>query len=161
MALSYLFTKLNLCSIAIWLCLFQLIACNSQEQKKDKVISAQEKQIKDLEERINKIETEKPSSYKNVSDNQPTHTNSQYYFILLKVKEQHGLILQSLNYSSEVTEITNYNESIKYKLLDNAVSNYKSSMGAAVYNGSIYSREIFLFDTYEAASKEREKYIMR
>ena len=32
-------------------------------------------------------------------------------------------------------------------------------MGGAVYNGSIYSREIFLFDTYEAASKEREKYI--
>lgn len=117
-------------------------------------IQQQKEQIDKLEKRLSALEqNETPSS-----DN--SFGNKQYYFIVLKVIEDHITNKESLYYTTSVNEISNYDEETKYQLLDEVVSNYKNSPSGRVYKGNVRDRQIYLFNNYTEASKAREKYIM-
>jgi hypothetical protein len=76
------------------------------------------------------------------------------------VIEDHTFEKESIYYTTQVNQLSNYNDNVKYRLLDEVVANYKKSPSGMLYKGSIKKRNIYLFDTYEQASKAREKYIM-
>lgn len=69
---------------------------------------------------------------------------------------------QRVNYyrCSDVLNVGILDSETKYKLLDKFQQNYMSSPEGKVYHGSVNSREIFTFSTYEDASIAREKYII-
>lgn len=150
-----------------------LLSCeNSNNQKKlqednqnkQNTIDEQQRQITQLEERLNRLENNTSNS--NTDNYVPTENQNnsnyygQYYFIVLEVIEDHTFEKESFYYTTQVNQLSNYNDNIKYRLLDEVVSDYKKSPSGMVYKGSVKKRNIYLFDTYEQASKAREKYIM-
>lgn len=161
-------------NVALILSILLLISCNSSQKKveslekenalKQSEIQQQKNQIEKLEKRLSALEqTEYPSSnednYSPPSNNN-SYSNKQYYFVVLKVVEDHYPNKESFYYTTSVNELSNYDEAIKYQLLDKVVSNYKSSPSGMVYKGNVKDRQIYLFDNYAEASKAREKYIM-
>lgn len=167
--------KKNILSIntALIFSLVLLSSCNSSQNKvenlekenalKQSEIQQQKEQIDKLEKRLSALEqTEYPSNDDKYSppSNNNSFGNKQYYFVVLKVVEDHYPNKESFFYTTSVNEISNYDEAIKYQLLDKVVSNYKSSPSGMVYKGNVKDRQIYLFNNYAEASKAREKYIM-
>ena len=136
----------------------------NENQIKQSKIDEQERQINQLEDRLNKLEeTQKsepvintPNSYNEDYSNY----SGQYYFVVLEVTEDHIVEKQNLYYTTQVNQLNNYNDNVKYRLLDEVVTNYKKSPSGMAYKGNVKKRNIYLFDSYEQASKAREKYIM-
>ncbi|GAB3422015.1 hypothetical protein [Niabella aquatica] len=100
------------------------------------------------------------------SDNkalQSSITNStKYIFVVLEVSEDNGLEIKNYYVTSDILEMSEFelDENNKYKLLDDYVKSYKRSPSGSVYKGKIKSRKIYNYETYEKASKAREKFIM-
>ena len=152
---------------------FLLLSCdNSKNQNKleeeirnkQNTIDLQQIQIIQLEERINRLEN---NTSNNSNDNYAPNENQnnanyfgQYYFIVLEVIEDHVFEKENFYYTTQVNQLSNYNENVKYRLLDEVVTEYKRSPSGIAYKGNVKKRNIYLFDTYEQASKAREKYIM-
>lgn len=131
--------------------------------QKQNIIDEQQKQIARLEQRLNSLETKSNSHNTNSSFENGYNSASyatQYYFIVLEVVENHVMDKRKMFYTTQVNQISNYSENTKYKLLDEVVSSYKNSPSARVYEGDVKKRNIYLFGSYEEASKAREKYIM-
>ncbi|MFN3022045.1 hypothetical protein ACK1KB_13880 [Chryseobacterium sp. TY3] len=135
----------------------QILQTANREQKS--TIDAQSQKINQLEERLSKLEENK----QDLQDSQPndfSNYSGQYYFIVLEIEEFHYPNTEKFFYTTKVNQLSNYDDNIKYQLLDEVVSNYKNSVNAKVYKGSVNNRNIYLFNTYEQASQAREKYIM-
>lgn len=130
--------------------------------QKQNVIDEQQKQIARLEQRLNNLESKSNSNNDNSSFENGNSSSfaTQYYFIVLEVVENHVMDKRKLFYTTQVSQISNYNENVKYRLLDEVVSSYKNSPSARVYDGDVKKRNIYLFSSYEEASIAREKYIM-
>lgn len=133
-----------------------------ENQEKQEKIDEQTKQINRLEERLNKIENQQTSepSYNDKEVSSYSNYGNQYYFIVLEVIEKHYPNNEQFYYTTQVNQLSNYNDNIKYRLLDEVVTQYKNSPSGMVYKGNVKKRDIFLFNSYEEASKAREKYIM-
>ena len=158
-------------SFTAWFfCLF--VSCNSQDKikqlekenaSKESEIQQQKQQIDKLEQRLSALEqNDNYTSNENYppSSNGNSGGSKQYYFIVLKVVEDHITNKESMYYTTSVNEIYNYDEVVKYQLLDKVVSNYKNSPSGMAWKGNVKDRQIYLFDNYAEASKAREKYIM-
>lgn len=158
-----------------------------ENQEKQEKIDEQTDQINRLEERLNRIENEKIDEQTNQIDRleqranrienkqitEPSYNNeessysnygNQYYFIVLEVTVTHNYSNNYSNdeqfyYTTQVNQLSNYNDNVKFRLLDDVVTQYKSSPHGMVNKGSISKRDIFLFNSYEEASKAREKYL--
>ena len=142
----------------------QILELKNKEQKN--TIDNQEQKINQLEERLNRLEETQNETQgvqpvnNDYVDNDFSNYSGQYYFIVLEIEEYHFPNNEKYFYTTQVNQLSNYNDNVKYKLLDEVVSNYKNSINAIVHKGSVNKRNIFLFDSYEQASKAREKYIM-
>ncbi len=138
--------------------------CGGSEREKElrakqETIEAQSAQIKLLK---TQLAQQQPQGGVNTDDGSAGVGGMvvHYYFIVLEIVEDHHTSRQRLNWTTSVKTIGVLNDDLKYRLLDQEVSNYKNSPNGIVYNGSIKKREIFLFNSYQEASKAREKYIM-
>lgn len=140
--------------------------CASGSEKelleKQNKIEEQSAQIKQLQSRLAQYEQLQPQGLLNTDDGNAGTGNlgHQYYFIVLDIVENHYTSRQRFTWTTSVKTIGVLNDELKYRLLDQEVSNYKNSANGIVYNGSIKKREIYLFNSYQEASKAREKYIM-
>ena len=136
-------------------------ALQAENVEKQNRIEEQQKQISRLEERLSALEETNKNSMPSSENNYNSGIqSSQFYFIVLEVVENHISEKRQMYYTTQVNQISSYNDNIKYQLLDEVVSNYKNSPSGRVYEGSVKSRNIYLFNNYEDASKAREKYIM-
>ena len=125
---------------------------------KQRVIDEQQRQINSLQERLTTLESH--SNDQNV-EGIASFSNSQYYFIVLQVSEERfSEGEQHFYFVTQINEIMDYNENLKYKLLDDVVLTYKNSSNASLFNGSVKKRNIYLFSSYQEASKAREKYVI-
>jgi len=133
-----------------------------ENQEKQEKIDEQTKEINRLEERLSKIENQQNSepSYNGKEEGNNSNYGSQYYFVVLEVIEKHYPNNEQFYYTTQVNQISNYNDNIKYRLLDEVVTKYKNSPSGMAFNGNVRKRDIYLFNSYEEASKAREKYIM-
>lgn len=152
--------------------LFLLASCESQQKVKEleqkiKVLEYQlqvkQIHITSLTQRLEEFENQRNGAFEKSQLNNNLNystTENQYYFIVLEIIEDRTFDKQEFYYTTQVNQIKIYNESIKYQLLDEVVSDYKNSARGSVYNGTVKNRNIYLFNSYENASKAREKYIM-
>ena len=90
----------------------------------------------------------------------PTKNNYKYVFVFLKINqlEFDRTGIQHIVGYSYCTSIQSYDfvdEELKYRLMDNAQSEYLNSVKASAYKGKVIDRNAFVFDTYEDASKKR------
>lgn len=90
------------------------------------------------------------------------YSSTKYFFVVLKVVEDHYTEYQTSYVTSDILEAQSYelDEETKYKLLDKFVKSYKNSPSGMAWKGNIKSRKIYSYDSYEEASRAREKYIM-
>lgn len=141
----------------------------------------------ELQEKVNHLESQNSELIKTLhefTDNKtpyatPSYQNreevkiaipSTYAFVLLEVEEVTGFTTangflenktQRFNYTSLVKEFKPFNEEVKYQFLDEIVGEYKLNRGGVPTSGKILKRECFVFNSYEEASKEREKYVLQ
>ena len=161
-----MFMKYNL-FVIICIFLSLLSSCNTHNTTEER-LKKLEQENKELKE---KISTEQPNrsnstNYQNTSPNYNTSTNTKYVFVLLKTTqiERDEMTMDKIekryNYCSEIQNLPFISEDIKYELMDKVQRSYKNSASAIVYNGRVNSRQVFVFDSYEEASKAREKYLV-
>lgn len=125
-----------------------------ENQKKQEKIDKQTQQINRLEERLNKIENQQ-NSEPSYTDKESNYSNygSQYYFVVLEVVEKHYLNNEQFYYTTQVNQINNYNDNIKYRLLDEVEQNTKIRQ-MEWHLMAMFEREIF---TFSIAMKKRAK----
>ena len=88
--------------------------------------------------------------------------SEKYCFVLLKATQtDYDGKEEYFNYCTKIQDFLNIGEDLKYKLMDNAQESYLGSPSGGLHKGRVTSRECFIFDTYQEASKEREKYLIR
>ncbi|WP_273216155.1 hypothetical protein [Runella zeae] len=121
----------------------------------------------ELEEQLNKLEKENKLLKQEIS--QPKAT-SVYAFVVLNVTQTEqelkaeGPNIESVNieksyyYTSEIHELSFFNEAIKYKLMDDFQNEYLSFY--SIYKGQVKNRQCFTFGTYQEASRKREQYLI-
>jgi hypothetical protein len=150
----------------------QLTIENNTKQDK---IDVQEKTLSALNERMNNLEqAQAPQPSGPIANSTPEPTNAgnqntygkKYYFIVLNVREVEAYSarmdgqkeVSRYYYVSSVGELDYVDEDVKYKLMDEMVVRYKQTD----WNNSksIDKRRIYLFDSYQSASKAREKYVI-
>jgi hypothetical protein len=114
-----------------------------------------------LLERIKSIDSTKPSG---LSDTFVVNTKSQtkYCFVVLSVSQIEPVWgkTEYYFYSTAIKEYDYVDEDTKYRLMDAAQQGYLSSWPAVEGKGRVRERKCFVFDSYEQASKEREKYLL-
>jgi hypothetical protein len=132
-------------------------------EEQQNTIEAQRMQIAQLEQRLGALERQSSmvtnTSTKETEQSTPFN-GTQYFFMVLEVVEDHIYEKRKMYYTSRVNEISNYDDNIKYRLLDEFVSVYKNSADGMVYKGNVKKRNVHLYNSYEEASRAREKYIM-
>lgn len=121
--------------------------------------------ILNLDDKVAIIEKKSEKTDLEKQQNITVQNSIIYYFIVLEVTEKlftsSGEIPgKKLYYTSEVSETENYDEQIKYKLLDGAVKSYNRD-GTIKHRTILNNREIFTYETYQEASEAREQYIMK
>lgn len=149
-----------------------LISCSDAE--KIKKLTAQNKKLilekKELEtqvtvlsQRKDQAEEERRYLQEQKEFEEQQRINEQnaitFYFIVIRAQvKRFGYEdrSKSMIFTSDVNQISNYNDDIKYQLLDKMVKNVEA--GQAYTNVS--QREIFTFHTYKQASQAREKYVI-
>lgn len=140
----------------------------NENREKQAQISEQKLEIEKLNRKVFALEqnrnNDNSNDFENSNgseiDNPNQLLNKQYYFIVLKITEKRIMNIEDFYSVTEVNEIGNFSESIRYKLLDKVVSNYMNSIDAKLYEGSVKQRNFYLFNSYIEASKAREKYII-
>lgn len=144
------------------LCMLLVIlinSCKNNETENLKYeIKIKQQMINDLTKRVSELEYELHDL--KIDSINLANNSTKYYFVVLRVTEDHITTKEPLNYTSVINEINEYNETIKYKILDEISYQYKRSPAGIAWKGSINDRQIYIYSTYEEASKEREKYFM-
>jgi hypothetical protein len=79
--------------------------------------------------------------------------SNQFYFIVLQKVDV--AFMERYNLVSDINEVNNYNNETKYRLLDDFTKQCSKTT-----TSKLIKRDIFIFDSYEKASIEREKYII-
>ena len=106
-----------------------------------------------------------------VSDNADRTNKAQYVFVVLvakitepyysKLLEKMTTKTEEYSICSQVKPFEVFNEDIKYEFMDEIQANYmKGRMQSESYSTVITSRQCLAFNTYQEASKEREKYLI-
>jgi hypothetical protein len=101
--------------------------------------------------------------YAKGNNNNSIVTSEKYCFVLLKVTQTEPLWGKDeyYNYCTKIQEISTVDEDSKYRLMDDAQEIYLGSPSGTLHNGSVIERECFIFDSYQEASREREKYLIQ
>lgn len=120
-------------------------------------------QIESLEHQIDSLRFGVPAQRER-EPSQSLSVSEPFAFILMEIEEngqslQFGKRIQYYSVS-DVLEVGELDNERKYRLLDDFQSKYMNSSEGKVYQGSVKSRKIFTFSSYEEASKAREKYII-
>jgi hypothetical protein len=148
-------------------------------------VSNDEKTQNMLEDRLNKLEQENQSLKNEIKQERnkvpevPTNydvpqeiTYRKFVFVKLIVQQrelkefntQNGIndMHENVNYTicSKIIEVGLFTETEKYQLLDKVQTAYINSANAQVYEGKVLNRQCYEFNTYEEASKQREKFTM-
>jgi hypothetical protein len=144
----------NFISIAF---LMYFTACQNsksgEEEMKEHELQVLRQENNTLKERIKEYELRHPS------------TSVKHVFVVLNVTQEE---FNTNGYSHHqyvvTTGIESYNyidETLKYKILDQAQQSYLQNFKRQVDKGTVNKRELLVFDSYEEASKEREKYTIK
>jgi hypothetical protein len=103
--------------------------------------------------------------------NNSSVAKGNYAFVVLSVKITEPYFSELLqkkttkteDYSicSKVRQFDIFNDDLKYQFMDDIQNEYmKGRMQGGSYSTKIANRQCFAFNTYEEASKEREKYLL-
>lgn len=166
---------MSLAKILLIVCLLS-IGCNSKQEKaeNDSKLSTKVDSLINENRKLNEQLSKTPQQITpNDSIAQPDQEKSsietnkeKYGFVLLKVVVNNGYErigdnmlpkLELRNVCSQIKTFSLFNEDVKYQFMDEFQSHYMTgSMGT-----TLKTRECFAFNSYEEASKEREKYLIQ
>jgi hypothetical protein len=165
--------KLTVLRALLALLIITGVSCkgNSNTEARLKKLEEENKELREKLEQTNNTEespysnTSNSNNYANTPD--PYYSQaSKYVFVLLSVSQKEyaenymGKVTKTYNYCSGIEQFPYVTEDLKYQLMDKVQSKYQNSGGAMLYDGEVNDRKVFVFDSYEQASKEREKYLI-
>lgn len=151
-----------------WSFLVLFFGCNS-DNKTEERLKRLEQENKELKEKISTEKLYIPQNNQNTSPNNNTDNQSRaskYVFVLLKTTQTEynetsmERVDRRYNICSEIERLAYVDEDMKYSLMDQVQGSYMKSASRIMDRGRVNSREVFVFDTYEEASKAREKYLV-
>ena len=143
------------------LVIFFSCTSNTNSDNVQRKIEQLERENKDLKEK----------SFDNTSNDNFVLNSKKYAFVLLEVIQVETEldkseaiykaveVSKSYNYCSGIEDFQVFNEDVKYKFMDEVQQEYMN-MNGRIYKGRVKTRNCFSFDSYEAASKERERYLV-
>jgi hypothetical protein len=97
----------------------------------------------------------------------PEFAFPKYAFVVLEVEEVTRTAYENgawnkttgkFNSTSQIQEFKSFNEDTKYRFMDEITQHYKLTNSR---EGQVNNRRCFVFNSYEEASKEREKYVIQ
>lgn len=157
------------------------ISCNSQKEKSEndsKLLAKVDSLINEnrkLTEQLSQASQKEKNSTNDIPttpENITESNQSKYAFVVLiaKITEPYySSLLEKMTtkteeYSicSQVKSFDGFNEDIKYQFMDEFQANYmKGRIQGDSYSTVISSRQCLAFNSYQEASKEREKYLIK
>jgi len=164
--------KLNKAFVIVQLITLMSLGCNSDK------IAQLEKENNELRKKVSDQENDYSNERDNIETNKNDNQVKKYAMVVLSVTQREfdaeaaqssayvrdgppsPYVTRKYNYCSAIKSFTNLTEDKKYEFLDEIQSLYLGSIDAKMNKGHIKSRQIFVFDTYEEASKEREQYMI-